>query len=821
LKSDGEIISRKVLMDETVRNTSEYKRNSLEEAFKLLATSANGLNTAEAARRLDTFGLNEISEKKKSPLLQFLRRYWGPMPWLLELAMVLSFFLHHTLEGIIIFVLLTVNAIIGHLHFRESQKAVELLKKKLAVKARVLRDNKWLVIESRDIVPGDIVVVGLGDIIPADAKIVSGDLSVDASALTGESLPVEVSQSDIIYSSAVVKRGEAKCVVVNTGAHTYFGKTAELVEIAKPKSHQEAVMMAIVKYMMYFGVIALILVLTYGLFMNGHEHIVTVLTLAVIFLMGAVPVALPAVLTIVQAVGAMDLTRKAVLVTRLDSIEDAASIDVLCFDKTGTITQNRLSVQDAVPFFGFRKEDVISTAALASQSESLDPIDKAVFEYIKTTDANLQSYHQISFTPFDPSIKRTEAVIESGRNRFKVVKGAAQVVMSLCRSMDRAVREEASRKVDELSKTGYRTLAIARSEFNRLDDLSFIGLLSLADPPRPESKSMIDQVRKLGIKPIMLTGDNIAIAREIAGQVGIGNKIIKMADIQDLSEGEKSKIVGESDGLAEIYPEDKYKIVKFLQSHGHMVGMTGDGVNDAPALKQAEMGIAVSNSTDVAKASASVVLTEPGIGVIIDAVTISRQTYQRMLTWVLNKVTKVIEFVGLITLSFFWLHDIVLSLLGMSLLVFANDFVTMSLATDRVTSTPNPNRWDVRRITLASLVPGLFLVAEGMLVILMGRKYFHLEWEQLRTLVMLNLIFNSQFRVLIVRERRHFWSSLPGRDLLVLSAITIAGTAALGVLGIIVPSLTFMQVSAVLGFSILFTLGIDFPKYYFFRKFRL
>jgi H+-transporting ATPase len=315
-----------------------------------------------------------------------------------------------------------------------------------------------------------------------------------------------------------------------------------------------------------------------------------------------------------------------------------------------------------------------------------------------------------------------------------------------------------------------------------------------------------------------LTGDNIAIAKEIAVMVGIGDKIIRWADIAGLSEREQVKVVGESNGFAEIYPEDKYKIVRLLQSAGHTVGMTGDGVNDAPALKQSEMGIAMSNSADVAKASASVVLTEPGINVIIDAVKISRQTYQRMLTWVINKVTKVIEFVGLLTLGFVWLHDIVLSLLGMSLLVFANDFVTMSLATDNVKHTSNPNKWNVKNITLASLIPGILLVVEGVIVIIMGMKYFHLEWEKLRTLVMLNLIFNSQFRVLIVRERRHFWSSRPGRELLILSAMTLGGFALLGVYGIFVPSLGLYQVLAVLGFSVLFTLGIDFPKYYLFRR---
>jgi H+-transporting ATPase len=743
------------------------------------------------------------------------------MPWLLELAMGLSFILSHYLEGIIIFVLLTVNAVIGHVHSRGSQKAVELLKRKLAVKAKVLRDRKWVMKGAKEIVPGDIIAVGLGDIVPADAKIISGGLSIDQSALTGESLPAEKHESDIIYSSSVVRRGEAKCAVVNTGNNTYFGKTAELVKAAKPKSHQEEVMITMVRYMMYLAITALVLILAYGLITRLEEHIVTVLTLAVIFLMGAVPVALPAVLTIVQSVAAMELARKGALVTRLDSIEDAASIDVLCFDKTGTMTQNRLSVAESIPFSGYMKEDVVLTAALASQEEGMDIIDLAVIDFAKSMKVDFNAYKRISHTPFDPLIKRSEAIIGVDTKHFKAVKGAAQIVISMCRGIDEGDMKKANGIIEEFSRKGYRTMAVARSEGDDLDNLKLAGLLSLADPLRPDSKSMIEQARKLGIKPIMLTGDSMAIAKEIALQAGIGGNIIRMADIGGLSEDEQMKVVGESDGFAEIYPEDKYKIVKLLQSRGHMVGMTGDGVNDAPALKQAEMGIAVSNATDVAKASASVVLTEPGISVIINAVTISRQAYQRMLTWVINKVTKVIEFVGLLTLSFFWLHDIVLSLLGMSLLVFANDFVTMSLAADNVKHTPNPNMWNVKNITLASLVPGMLLVVEGMLVILMGMKYFHLEWEKLRTLVMLNLIFNSQFRVLIVRERRHFWSSLPGRELLILSAATIIGFALLCVYGVFMPSLTLYQVAIVLIFSAVFTLGIDFPKFYIFRRFKL
>jgi len=806
-------------MDPEIKNTSEYKELSLEQTSILLKSTPAGLSVAEVNRRLQEFGYNAITEKKRNYLLDFLRRFWSPMPWLLELAMGLSFLLGHYFEGIIIFVLLAVNALIGQLHANTSQKALELLKNRLALKAKVLRDGKWVLEEARNIVPGDVIAVRLGDIVPADAKVISGELLIDQSALTGESLPLEAHQSGIIYSGSVIKRGEAKCIVVNTGSNTYFGRTAELVKTAKPKSHQEEVMISVVKYMMYLGIAASILVSIYALFMR--MDILLILTFIMIFLMGAVPVALPAVLTIVQSVGAMELSREGVLVTRLDSIEDAASIDILCLDKTGTITQNKLSIVDSVSFSQYQMKDIAAIAAFASQEEGMDAIDLAAIEYAKAIGYDFKEYKQVSYTPFNPSSKRTEAIVEYGTSRFRAVKGAVQIVLGMCSKIDATAIKQIDTAINKYSEKGYRIIAVARSEGSDLDNLHFAGLLLLADKPRPEAKGMIEEARELGIKPIMLTGDNVSIAQEIAREVGIGDKIIRLSDIRSFSEDAQVKIVAESNGFAEVYPEDKYKIVKLLQSRRHMVGMTGDGVNDAPALRQAEMGIAVDNSTDVAKASASVVLTEPGVAVIIDTIKISRQTYQRMLTWVINKVTKVIEFVGLLTVSFFWLHNIVLSLLGMSLLVFANDFVTMSLATDRVRSTSNPNEWNVKNITLSSLIPGMLLVIEGLIVILIGMRYFHLGWDKLQALVMLNLVFNSQLRVLIVRERRHFWSSMPGKGLVLSSTVTIIGFVLLCAFGIFVPLLSVEQIFVVLLFSVLFTLSIDFPKYYLFRKFKL
>ena len=802
-----------------LKNTSDYKDLPIEETLRILESSPTGLTESEAVQRIQKFGLNAVTEKKGNPVLAFLSRYWGPMPWLLELAIVLSYVLKHYLEAAIIFTLLTINTVIGYIQSRGSQRALEALKKRLAIKANILRDGKWSSREASAIVPGDIISVGLGDIIPADAKMITGELSIDQSILTGESLPVEVQASAILYSGSIVKRGEAQCLVVNTGANTYFGKTAQLVKIAKPKSHQEQIMLSVVRYMMVVGVIALILVGSYAAIIGAG--ILSILTFAVIFLMGAVPVALPAVLTIVQSVGASELAKRGVLVTRLDSIEDAASIDVLCLDKTGTITQNQLSVGEVIPSTSFTQEDVITTAGLASQERGKDAIDAAIFEYSRSAKIERLPFEPVSFTPFEPSTKRSEAIVSLAGKRFKVIKGAPQIVISLCQGLDEAARSKLDQTVEELSLKGYRTLAVAKSAADDLDNIQMVGLLSLADPPRPDSKEMIEGARALGVKPLMLTGDNIAIAREIARQVSVGPKIIRMEDFRKLSETEQSTMIEESDGFAEIYPEDKYKIVKLLQARGHLVGMTGDGVNDAPALKQAELGIAVSNATDVAKASASMVLTEPGMGVIVEALKTSRHIYQRMLTWVINKVTKVIQVIGLLTIGFFWFHDLVVSLLGMVLLIFANDFVTMSLATDNVKYTASPNKWNVRNITFASLAVGMLLVVEGVIALFIGQHYFHLDLEHLRTFTVLMLIFTSQFRVYIVRERDYFWSSLPGRELLIATGAALIVFAFLGIYGVFITSLSAYQVLFILGFSAVFTLTIDFPKYLAFRRFCL
>ncbi len=800
------------------RSTAEYKGQSIEETLDSLDSRVTGLASDEANQRLSEYGYNEIAEEKHSPVRDFLARYWGPMPWLLELTMLLSFLLSHIVDGLIVFILLTINVIVGFVNSSRSQKALDMLRTRLAGLANVKRDGNWITLEARYIVPGDVLNLTLGELIPADSKIIRGDVAVNQAALTGESLPVHVQESDIVYSGTAVTQGEATCVVVNTGESTFFGATARLVRIAHPESHQTKLVLTIARYLLYFSLLALVVSSVYALFF-GADWILLV-SLAIIFLMGSIPVALPAVLAVVQAVGSIELSRNGVLVTRLDSIDDAASIDVACIDKTGTITQNKISVADVIAFPRYSKDDVVLNAALASKMGSKDLIDQAVVELAQLNQLYVDYSLQASFTPFSPSLKRSEAIIKQPEGQYKVTKGAVQSLLALSSADDvttHLIRESAN----ELFRRGYRVLAVAVSTTPNTDVVTIMGLLAISDPIRLDSRDMIEQLRTLGVKPMMLTGDSLLVAKEVAHLSAIGDNVVRIHEIEDTLDA-RPECVLDYDGFAEIYPEDKYRIVRTLQSAGHMVAMTGDGVNDAPALKQAEMGIAVKNATDVAKASSSMVLTEDGVGVIANAVKTSRKIYQRMLSWVINKLGKTIQVIGVVTLGFFWLQNLAISLIGMVLLVFSNDFATMSLATDNVKSTASPNTWNVKNITYLGLAVGLMLVVQGAITIFIGIEYLHMDIETLQSFVTYMLIFTSQFRVGIVRERNHFWSSRPGNELLVSMAGTLLAFFMLSLSGLIIHSLTFVEAMIALVFSGLYTLILVDPvKYWTARKFNL
>ena len=776
-----------------------------------------GLSSAEAARLLAELGPNEVPERRRNPVLAFLGRFWGPMPWLLELAAVLALAVGHATEAVVILVLLVVNAVIGTVQSSSARRALALLRRDLAVSVTTLRDGAWGPVPARELVVGDVVALELGQIAPADLRVTSGSAEADLSSLTGESLPRRVGAGDELGAGAVVCRGSLRAVVTATGERSAAGRAAALVRDAAPRSRQQELLFSIVRSMMYAGVAASVAVGAYALACG--RGLMDVASLVVTFLMGAVPVALPAVLAIVQAAGAMALSREGVLVTRLDSVEDAASIDVFCLDKTGTITQNRLEVTEVVPLGDHGEKDVVAAAALASDASGAQPIDAACLRRAGGASALAPGWRQVSYLPFDPERKRTEAVAEGpGGRRALLVKGAPRTVAEIAG----AGGPELAAAVARLSERGLRAVAVAAGDGGEGGgSLELLGLLGLSDPPRADAAELVGRMRDLGIRPLMLTGDDVAIAREVAGEVGIGRRVRRAGELRELPAAEQLALVEDSDGFAEVLPADKHLIVRLLQDAGHSVGMTGDGVNDAPALAQAELGCAVEGATDVARAAASAVLTRGGLGGIVDALTESRRSYQRMLTWVINKVTKVIEVVALFSAGYALTGEMPVSLLGMSLLVFANDFATMSIATDNVEATDSPNSWNLRSIVAAAGVLGALFAAEDLFVGRLGGAALGLAPEATQTLVMYALVVNSQVRILTVRERGRAWASAPSAGMLVVAAAVTAGFTALVLLGWAVPAVPPAAVGLTLAVCCVGGLALDAAKVALFRRFHV
>ena len=564
--------------------------------------------------------------------------------------------------------------------------------KNCKLQTRVLRDKAWSTISADDLVPGDIIRIRSGDFVPADLKIIDAEITVDQSAITGESMPLEKKKGEIIYSGSIIRKGEATSVITATGAHTYFGKTTQLVQLAKPKLHMEAVITGLMKWLLIL-VVSLLLVAFAVSWVRGI-NLLDMLSLALILLVSAIPVALPTMFTITMALGSLELAKKGVLVTRLSASEDAALMDVLCIDKTGTLTLNMLSVAEVLEINNYKKDDALLFGALASQKANQDPIDMAFLAAAHEKNITLDGYIQKKFMPFDPSTRRTEAIIEKQGDQLRVAKGAVSAIAPMCEIEGKELAELES-KMEAFASKGYRIIAVAVSSEAKMD---LVGLVALYDKPRPDSAKMIAKLRSLGISVKMLTGDSLPIAKQVAQEIHLGEKITRTPELKEAASKDAivaAEIVEESDGFAEIYPEGKYQIVRGLQAEKHVVGMTGDGINDAAALKQAEVGIAVSNATDVAKGSASVVLTEPGLSNIIDLVTTGRMIYQRILTWIFNKIVKTFQVVFFVILAFLFTGLFVVDAFQVVLLLFLVDFVTISLATDNVRPSEKPETWNI------------------------------------------------------------------------------------------------------------------------------
>ncbi len=770
-----------------------------------------GLSSVEAKARLERDGPNEVPEKRAHPWLRLAKKFWGLSAWMIELIALLSLILHKRADLVVALALLVVNALLSFLQEQHASAAVTTLRQKLRVTARVLRDGQWLSVAARELVVGDVVRVRIGDFVPADVQLVDGELHVDESALTGESAELEKAAGGAVRSGAIVRQGEATALVTATGVRTYFGRTTQLVEAAQPTLHIEAVVARVVKWL-FVIVGALVAVALVASIVEGLR-LVDILPLTLVLLMSAVPVALPVMFTVSMAVGAVDLAKRGVLVTQLNAAEDAANMDVLCADKTGTLTMNRPSFAGALPQAGFSEADVLRVGALASHEADRDPIDLAFLSAARERKLLAAEPRRSSFVPFSPKTRYTIATVELDGRSSRVAKGALRAVAALCRT-DAATLATLEQQATDASAKGARVLAVARGDGDGDAPLQLVGLAFLQDAPRPDSRRLIDQLRSLGVGVKMLTGDALGVAREIARELGIG-EIVRAPELRAAQAEAKARAVElarRSDGFAEVYPEDKFVVVEALQAAGHVVGMTGDGVNDAPALRQAEVGIAVSGASDVAQGAASVVLTTEGLEGIVDLVKGGRAIYQRVLTWIVNKVSRTILKSGFVVVAFLVTGRFVISALGMVLIVFMTDFVKIALSTDRVRASPQPETWNIGPIVRVAVVLGLLMLVEALGLLALGWRRFALfaDAGRLQTFTFETLLFFALFSIVSIRERRGFWASLPSTTLsaaLIADAAAGIGVAAHGLAEL--RPLPLRETAFVVGYSLVCSLGLN------------
>ncbi len=744
---------------------NDDKNIPIKELLKKLQTSLQeGLSSQEVQRRIAQYGYNELKEEKMNPFLKFLTYLWGPIPWMIEVAAVLSALVKDWTDFIIIMVLLLANAVVGFWEEHQAGNAIEALKAKLALQCKVKRDGKWITIASRELVPGDIIRIRLGDIVPADVRLLEGDpLNVDQSALTGESLPVIRKTGEAIYSGSIIKQGEIDALVYVTGQNTYIGKTAHLVSSVKQESHFQKAVLQIGDYLIVLAIVLVVLILCVALF--RHDHFMTTLQFALVLTVAAIPVAMPTVLSVTMAVGARLLATKQAIVSRLASIEELAGMDILCSDKTGTLTQNKLTLGDPFRIKGIASEEVIFNAALASRAENQDAIDSVILNSLDKK-KNLKEYKIIHFQPFDPVHKRTEATVkEANGEEYKVSKGAPQVILAMVENKD-VIQKEVEEKINEFAERGFRSLGVART--NKKGQWQFLGIIPLYDPPREDTKETIEAAQGMGINVKMITGDQVAIAKETAKQVGLGTNILDAGLIDDMTLKDRSEVyqnIMQVDGFAQVFPEHKFHIVEMIQQCGHITGMTGDGVNDAPALKKGDVGIAVSGATDAARAAADIVLLSPGLSVIIDAIKESRKIFQRMNSYVIYRIAETLRVLFFMTLSILVFNFYPVTAVMIVLLALLNDGAILSIAYDHAEPSSNPDRWNMKVVLGVATLLGLMGVVESFGLFYIGEHGFHLSREVIQTLIYLKLSVSGHLTIFVARTKGPFWSNRPSKAL--------------------------------------------------------
>jgi len=755
-----------------------------------------------------------LSEKRGAdhPLLKFLSYFWGPIPWMIEAAVILSGAVQHWPDFFIILILLLANAVVGFTEERQAGSAIEALKAKLATTARVRRDGEWTTPAARELVPGDVIRMRLGDVVPADARLLEGDeIEVDQSALTGESLPATCHAGDAVFSGSIIRRGEIGALVYATGTHTYFGKTAELVQDAHTVSHFQKAVLKIGNYLIILAV-ALVTVIVLVAILRG-DPIATTLQFALVLTVAAIPVAMPTVLSVTMAVGARLLAKKQAIVSKLVAIEELAGVDVLCADKTGTLTQNSLTLDDPFTVGDLAGADVVLAGALASRADNDDPIDLAVLAGLSDP-KDLLAYTVTHFEPFDPVHKRTEATVTgTDGNTFKVTKGAPQVILALIEDAA-SITEAVTTAVNDFAARGFRSLGVARAGAG--DTWHFLGVLPLFDPPREDAASTIATAKAMGVTVKMVTGDAIAIAKETAAKVGLGTDILDAAGLGDVKKKKETSAVGEaieaSDGFAQVFPEHKYHIVDVLQQRGHIVGMTGDGVNDAPALKKADCGIAVSGATDAARAAAAIVLLTPGLSVIIDAIKESRKIFQRMNSYAMYRIAETLRVLLFMTVAILVFNFYPVTAIMIVMLALLNDGAILSIAYDNVRYRMHPEAWNMRLVLGISTVLGIVGPIAALGLFYLGDRVFDLGHPRLQTMMYLMLSVAGHLTIFLTRTRGPFWSIRPARILLLAVIGTQAIATLIAVYGLFMTPLGWGWAAFVWGYALLWFLASDRVK---------
>ncbi len=796
------------------------------------------MSAAEAEARLGRYGRNAIEAHETSCWRKLVGYFWGPLPFMIEAAALLSLARSDWSDFAVVVGLLFYNAAVGFWQDNKASNALDALKKGLAPKARVLRDGHWLSIDAANLVPGDIVNVSAGQIVPGDLLLISGAyLSVDQAALTGESLPVSKKPGDKVYSGSIAKQGDVTGVVTATGNKTFFGRTAKLVASAGSVSHCQKAVLAIGDFLILVASVLALVLVGFEIYRKiviadswDWTTIGGIAQYVMVLLIASIPVALPAVMSVTMAIGAYALSREKAILSRLSAIEELAGVDVLCSDKTGTLTLNQLAIDKAIPVGSTSTDEIMLAAALATQKSSEDPIDIAVLRAL-TNPAALDTYRQTAFTPFDPVNKRTVAVVSDGAGKtHHFAKGAPQVIAALAH-LEPAAHAKYRATVADLASHGYRALGVARSDDGAT--WKVLGLISLSDPPRPDAKATIAQAEALGLNVKMVTGDDVAIGDQIAKQLGMGDHLIVASDLfrPGMSGAamppDVARAVERADGFGRVFPEHKYEIVKCLQQLGHIVAMTGDGVNDAPALRQADCGIAVSGATDAARSAAALILTAPGLSTIVNALVGARKIFERIQNYVYYRVAMTLDIMLLVVLSIVLLEFQPLSAVMIVVLALLDDIPIMTIAYDNVPPSSKPMRWDMRHILVFSTLMGILSLGQSFGLLLIGLEWMSnpalmalipIDKSSLQTMIFLQLAVGGHLLLFVVRTRHSvFRPPYPSAPLFLAIVATQIAAALICVLGILVPRLPWQVVAGVWCYTLVWMVVMDAAKLIYYR----